>query len=57
MKPIRVMVSGCAMRVGGADKETLFCLWQATKDLKFPYRITKAPKTGDADLYLIEEAA
>lgn len=53
---IRVPVSRCAMSVNGQDKEVLSQLWRATKDLAGPYRITRAPRTGDGELYIIEDA-
>lgn len=51
-----VRVSNFAKLVNGDDKETLFQLWMATKDIARPYRITRAPRTGDGDLYIIEGA-
>lgn len=50
-----VRVSNCAKIVNGDDKETLSQIWEATKDLPRPYRITRAPKNGDGDHYIISE--
>lgn len=57
MNPIHVWVSSCAKTVNGADKEVLFQIWNATKDINRPYRIVEAMKTGDADHYIIMDAA
>ena len=54
MKPKVVQVSNCARIVNGDDDETLYQLWQATKNLKGPYRIVPLIKTGDSDRYMIE---
>lgn len=51
-----VHISNCLSIVNGADNETLYQIWLATKDIKQPYRISALPKNGDSTRYLIEEA-
>jgi hypothetical protein len=55
MTPIHVRVSNCMSIVNG-DRELLFQLWKATKDLKRPYQIIEAPRTGDGSHYIIKDA-